>query len=52
MDEYDIEVIIKCVLYELRESLKRDSERGRRGEEGEEREDTESNRGRERERER
>lgn len=23
MDEYDIEVIVKCELYELRESLKR-----------------------------
>lgn len=44
MDEYDIEVIVKCELYELRESLKRgkgtkkkkrDSQReGERGDEG------------------
>lgn len=42
MDEYDIEVIVKCELYELRESPKRgkeekwrDTERvGERGEEG------------------
>lgn len=41
MDEYDIEVIVKCELYELRESLKRGKEtkgetlrEGERGEEG------------------